>query len=70
MKNRPDDIDIELRMLVEAVYLKYNYDFRDYTGASQKRRVLVAMREMDCATVSELQAKVLHQPEAFSRLLQ
>ncbi|HBI70131.1 MAG TPA: chemotaxis protein CheR [Massilia sp.] len=57
-------------MLVEAVYLKYNYDFRDYTGASQKRRVLVALREMDCATVSELQAKVLHQPEAFSQLLQ
>ncbi|WP_305823773.1 CheR family methyltransferase [Massilia brevitalea] len=57
-------------MLVEAVYLKYNYDFRDYTGASQKRRVLVALREMDCDTVSELQAKVLHQPEAFSQLLQ
>ena len=70
MKNPPDDIDIELRMLVEAVYLKYNYDFRDYTGASQKRRVLVALREMECATVSELQAKVLRQPEAFSRLLQ
>lgn len=70
MKNSPDDIDIELRMLVEAVYLKYNYDFRDYTGASQKRRVLVALREMECATVSELQAKVLHQPEAFARLLQ
>ena len=70
MKNPPDDIDIELRMLVEAVYLKYNYDFRDYTGASQKRRVLVALREMECATVSELQARVLHQPEAFSRLLQ
>jgi chemotaxis protein methyltransferase CheR len=70
LKNPPDDIDIELRMLVEAVYLKYNYDFRDYTGASQKRRVLVALREMECATVSELQARVLHQPEAFSRLLQ
>lgn len=70
MKTAPDNIDIELRMLVEAVYLKYNYDFRDYTGASQKRRVLVALREMDCETVSELQAKVLHQPEAFSQLLQ
>jgi chemotaxis protein methyltransferase CheR len=57
-------------MLVEAVYLKYNYDFRDYTGASQKRRVLVALRDMDCETVSELQAKVMHQPEAFARLLQ
>ncbi|MFC5513810.1 CheR family methyltransferase [Massilia jejuensis] len=70
MKHPADDIDIEVRMLVEAVYLKYNYDFRDYTGASQKRRVLVAMREMECATVSELQARVLHQSEAFTRLLQ
>ena len=70
MSHPPSDFDIELRMLVEAVYLKYNYDFRDYTGASQKRRVLVALREMDCATVSELQARVLHQPEAFTRLLQ
>jgi chemotaxis protein methyltransferase CheR len=67
---QPSDIDIELRMLVEAVYLKYNYDFRDYTGASQKRRVLHAMREMDCETVSALQEKVMHDPQAFARLLQ
>jgi chemotaxis protein methyltransferase CheR len=64
------DIDIEIRMLVEAVYLKYNYDFRDYTGASQKRRLLVAMREMDCATVSALEERVLHEPDAFAQLLQ
>lgn len=69
MKQAPENIDIELRMLVEAVYLKYNYDFRDYTGASQKRRVLVAMRAMECETVSDLQAKVLHRPEAFTQLL-
>jgi chemotaxis protein methyltransferase CheR len=70
MKQPPENIDIELRMLVEAVYLKYNYDFRDYTGASQKRRVIVAMRAMECETVSDLQAKVLHRPEAFAQLLQ
>ncbi|WP_255486816.1 CheR family methyltransferase [Massilia forsythiae] len=63
-------MDIELRMLVEAVYLKYNYDFRDYTGASQKRRVMVALRAMECNTVSELQSKVMHDPSAFARLLQ
>jgi len=66
----PSDFDIELRMLVEAVYLKYNYDFRDYTGASQKRRVLVAMREMECETVSALQSRVLHEPNGFAQLLQ
>jgi chemotaxis protein methyltransferase CheR len=70
LKNPPSDVDIELRMLVEAVYLKYNYDFRDYTGASQKRRVLHALREMGCATVSALQAKVMHEPAAFAQLLQ
>ena len=66
----PDDFDIELKMLMEAVYLKYNYDFRDYTGASQKRRILVAMREMECASVSALQAKVMHEPGGFAQLLQ
>lgn len=70
MSHTPSDFDIELRMLVEAVYLKYNYDFRDYTGASQKRRVLVAMREMECDTVSELQSRVLHEPNGFAQLLQ
>jgi chemotaxis protein methyltransferase CheR len=70
LSHTPSDFDIELRMLVEAVYLKYNYDFRDYTGASQKRRVLVAMREMGCTTVSELQSRVLHDPNGFAQLLQ
>ena len=68
--NGPVDIDAEVRALMEAVYLKYNYDFRDYTGASQKRRVLVALREMDCASVPELQEKAMRQPEAFAQLLQ
>jgi chemotaxis protein methyltransferase CheR len=63
-------IDIELRMLIEAVYLQYNYDFRDYTGASQKRRVLHALREMGCDSISALQARVMHDPAAFSQLLQ
>ena len=38
-RQQHSDTDIELRMLMEAIYLKYSYDFRDYTGASQKRRV-------------------------------
>ena len=25
---------IELRLLMEAIYLKHSYDFRDYSGAS------------------------------------
>lgn len=62
--------DIELRLLMEAIYLKYSYDFRDYSGSSQRRRVLHAMSRMGCQTISALQEKVLHDAGAFSRLLQ
>ena len=63
-------IDIELRLLMEAIYLKYSYDFRDYALTSQKRRVLHAVRQMGCPTVSALQEKVLHDPATFMQLLQ
>jgi chemotaxis protein methyltransferase CheR len=64
------DTEIELKMLIEAIYMKYSYDFRDYTGASQKRRVLHAVREMGCDSISALQARIMHDPAAFSQLLQ
>jgi chemotaxis protein methyltransferase CheR len=63
-------IDIELRLLMEAVYAKYSHDFRDYSGASIKRRVLHAMQQLQCRTVSELQSHVLHDPAAFQQLLE
>jgi chemotaxis protein methyltransferase CheR len=68
--SNPDSGTIELRLLMEAIYMKYSYDFRDYAGASQKRRVLHAMHQMDCASISELQARVLHDADAFMQLLQ
>lgn len=62
--------EIELRLLIEAIYLKYSYDFRDYSGASLKRRVLYALRQFDCATISALQERTIHDPQAFHELLQ
>lgn len=62
--------DIELRLLVEAIYLKYNYDFRDYSGASLKRRVRHALIQLKCQSISALQEKVLHEPGVFMQLLQ
>jgi len=66
----PDNTAIELRLLMEAIYLKYNHDFRDYTGASQKRRVLYALDQLDLPTISALQEKVLRDPALFAQLLQ
>ena len=62
--------EIELRLLVEAIYLKYSYDFRDYSGASIKRRVIHALSQFECTTISALREKVLHDPGAFMQLLQ
>ncbi|MBA1276571.1 MULTISPECIES: CheR family methyltransferase [Pseudomonadaceae] len=61
---------IELKLLIEAIYLRYSYDFRDYSGASLKRRVLLALKQMQCESISELQRKILYDPQAFMELLQ
>jgi chemotaxis protein methyltransferase CheR len=63
------DIDIELHLLIDAIYLKYHYDFRRYAAASLKRRLTAAMSRFRCATFSELQSKVLHDPAMFPALL-
>lgn len=63
------DTDIELHLLIDAIYLKYHYDFRRYAAASLKRRLTSAMVRFNCHTYSQLQDKVLHEPETFPALL-
>ena len=63
------DFDIEMRLLVEAIFLKYHYDFRSYAGASLKRRLQSALSRFGCATLSQLQHRVLHEPAVFPALL-
>ena len=61
--------DLELKLLLEAVFRHYGYDFRDYSPASLKRRVLARMESEKLATISDLQARLLHDPETFARFL-
>ncbi len=63
-------IDIELRLLMEAIYLQYSHDFRDYAPASFKRRVMHAIAQLGLPTVSALQERILRDPQLFARLLQ
>ena len=60
----------ELGLLTEAIYARYSYDFRNYSGASQKRRILQAMAHFECPTVGALQAMVLKDATLFMQLLQ
>jgi chemotaxis protein methyltransferase CheR len=61
--------DIELKLFLDAIYLRYDYDFRSYAHASLKRRVLAAMARFNCTTVTQLQERVLHDAAAFPGLL-
>ncbi len=63
------DFDIELQLLIDAIYLKYHYDFRGYATASLKRRLRTAMTRFDCQTLSQLQDRVLHETGVFPTLL-
>jgi chemotaxis protein methyltransferase CheR len=63
------DFDIETQLLLDAVYLKYHYDFRGYAMASLKRRLARAVEHFGCRTVSRLQDRVVHDAAAFPVLL-
>lgn len=61
--------DLELRLLIEAIYVRYHYDFRRYARVSLKRRLSGAMARFGFATLSELQGRLLRDPALFAQLL-
>ena len=67
--NSNNTVDIELHLLIDAIYLKYHYDFRGYAPASLKRRLTAALAPFGCRTFSQLQDKVLHEPASVPALL-
>ncbi|WP_022973314.1 CheR family methyltransferase [Xanthomonas maliensis] len=62
--------DLELRVLLEAIYQRYHYDFRDYAVSSLRRRMRHAMARFDCTRVADLQHRLLHEPDAFAQAMQ
>jgi len=61
--------DIEIRLLLEALYSRYHYDFRKYSLASVKRRLRQAREQLGFNSISALQEAVLHNVEMLPRLL-
>lgn len=65
----PRRTEIEYRLLIDAIYQMYHYDFRSYVPASLKRRLRSAMLRLDCQTLSQLQDRLLSEPKIFASLL-
>jgi chemotaxis protein methyltransferase CheR len=67
---RPDRMqDLEIRLLLQGVYERWGYDFRDYALASLRRRVRQFLLDEKLATVSAAQDRVLHDADALERLV-
>jgi chemotaxis protein methyltransferase CheR len=65
----PDLERVEVAVLLEAVFRHYGFDFRAYAYSSLKRRLWKRIHAEGLTTVSQLQDRVLHAPDAMERLL-
>jgi chemotaxis protein methyltransferase CheR len=61
--------ELEMTMLLEAIYLCYHQDFRGYARASLKRRIAQSLIKFECPTVTRLQERLLHEPATFTEFL-
>ena len=62
--------DLEVQMLLEAVYRRYQHDFRDYAITSVRRRMHQAMKHFGCEDLGQLQHLLLHDGTRFRQALQ
>jgi chemotaxis protein methyltransferase CheR len=60
---------LEIELLLEAVYRRYGFDFREYAPASLKRRLWRRMNAEGLSTLTQLHDRLLHDPSCMERLL-
>lgn len=61
--------DVELDLLLEAIYRIYHYDFRRYARASLHRSVARAQAALGSPTITHLLDRVIHESGAFAEML-
>src|SRR6201995_3315781 len=61
--------EIEIGLLLEALYQRYHYDFRLYAQGSLRRRLRQARDQLGFGTFSALQDALLHDEAMLPRLL-
>jgi len=64
-----DDFDLEVELLLEAIYRRWSYDFRHYSRASIRRRIAGALARLPVENVAMLQHGVLRDRGLFMELL-
>lgn len=65
-----DISDIEISLLLEAIYDTYGYDFREYSQAHIRRRITNRLSVSGFENVTQMQSQVLNDETFASELLQ
>jgi len=61
--------EIEVKLLLEAVSLRYGYDFRDYAVAPLRRSIAAGMAGEGVPTITAYQDRLLHDATSMQRFL-
>ncbi len=68
--SQPPLVDTDVRLLLEGIYRTFHHDFRNYSMASLKRRLGVALTKFECSNLSVLQERMLEDPRMLDALLE
>ena len=60
---------LEIQLLLEGIYLKYGYDYRNYAYPSIRRRIKHRLFLEKLPTITSLLDKVFHDTACFQRLI-
>lgn len=60
---------IEVNLLLEAIFQRYGYDFREYARASVERRLSQFLEDSGCRSCGEATARLLREPQFFHQLV-
>lgn len=69
IEEKLDNEDIEIKLLLEAIFLKYGYDFREYADSHTKRRLVHRKNLSGIESISGLQQRLLYDEDFFQQLL-
>lgn len=64
-----DTVNLEIELLIQAIYSRFQYDFRQYSRSSMRRRLEQALIKFDLKNISQIQEKILHEPDFFPKLI-
>jgi chemotaxis protein methyltransferase CheR len=62
--------ELEIKLLLEAIYLKYGHDFRNYSHTYMKRRIVHRMNMEKAANISELQNRIIYDKDFLVTMLE